>query len=93
MAIDASAVTFALLLVGLIVVVKAIRVVPQQHAWVVERSSNHVIAITQLAQTTLRKQADINRAEGEAAAIVAIAEANATAMAVVNGESAAGQRT
>jgi len=37
MAIGASAVTFVLFLVGLIVVVKAIRVVPQQHAWVVER--------------------------------------------------------
>ena len=30
-------VTFALFIVALIVVVKAIRVVPQQHAWVVER--------------------------------------------------------
>jgi regulator of protease activity HflC (stomatin/prohibitin superfamily) len=37
MAIGASAVTFVLFLVALIVVVKAIRVVPQQHAWVVER--------------------------------------------------------
>jgi regulator of protease activity HflC (stomatin/prohibitin superfamily) len=35
--IGASAVTFALFIVALIVVVQAIRVVPQQHAWVVER--------------------------------------------------------
>jgi len=33
----ASIVTFALFVVALIVVIKAIRVVPQQHAWVVER--------------------------------------------------------
>ena len=32
-----AVVTFALFIVALIVVVKAIRVVPQQHAWVVER--------------------------------------------------------
>ena len=32
-----SIVTLALFIVALIVVVKAIRVVPQQHAWVVER--------------------------------------------------------
>jgi len=35
--LGASAVTFLLFVVALIVVVKAIRVVPQQHAWVVER--------------------------------------------------------
>ena len=35
--IGSSIVTFALFIVALIVVVKAIRVVPQQHAWVVER--------------------------------------------------------
>jgi len=33
----ASVVTFALFVVALIVVIRAIRVVPQQHAWVVER--------------------------------------------------------
>ena len=35
--IGSSIVTFALFVVALIVVVKAIRVVPQQHAWIVER--------------------------------------------------------
>lgn len=37
MALGASAVTFLVFAVALIIVVKAIRVVPQQHAWVVER--------------------------------------------------------
>jgi regulator of protease activity HflC (stomatin/prohibitin superfamily) len=35
--IGSSIVTFALFVVALIIVVKAIRVVPQQHAWIVER--------------------------------------------------------
>ena len=37
MGIGSSAVTIVLFVVALIVVIKAIRVVPQQHAWVVER--------------------------------------------------------
>ena len=37
MGIGSSAVTIVLFIVALIVVIKAIRVVPQQHAWVVER--------------------------------------------------------
>jgi regulator of protease activity HflC (stomatin/prohibitin superfamily) len=37
MGIGSSAVTIVLFIVALVVVVKAIRVVPQQHAWVVER--------------------------------------------------------
>ena len=37
MGIGSSAVTIVLFLIALIVVIKAIRVVPQQHAWVVER--------------------------------------------------------
>jgi regulator of protease activity HflC (stomatin/prohibitin superfamily) len=37
MGIGSSAVTIVLFIIALIVVVKAIRVVPQQHAWVVER--------------------------------------------------------
>src|SRR5687768_15525140 len=37
MGIGSSAVTIILFIVALIVVIKAIRVVPQQHAWVVER--------------------------------------------------------
>ncbi len=37
MPIGASAVTFAVFLVALIVIVQAIRVVPQQRAWIVER--------------------------------------------------------
>ena len=37
MAIGSSAVALVLFIIALIVVVKAIRIVPQQHAWVVER--------------------------------------------------------
>jgi regulator of protease activity HflC (stomatin/prohibitin superfamily) len=37
MGIGSSAVTIVLFVIALIVVIKAIRVVPQQHAWVVER--------------------------------------------------------
>ena len=37
MGIGSSAVTIVLFIVALIVVIKAIRVVPQQHAWIVER--------------------------------------------------------
>jgi regulator of protease activity HflC (stomatin/prohibitin superfamily) len=37
MGIGSSAVTIVLFIIALVVVVKAIRVVPQQHAWVVER--------------------------------------------------------
>jgi regulator of protease activity HflC (stomatin/prohibitin superfamily) len=37
MGIGSSAVTLVLFIIALIVVIKAIRVVPQQHAWVVER--------------------------------------------------------
>jgi regulator of protease activity HflC (stomatin/prohibitin superfamily) len=37
MGIGSSAVTIVLFIIALIVVIKAIRVVPQQHAWIVER--------------------------------------------------------
>ena len=37
MGIGSSAVTIVLFIIALIVVVKALRVVPQQHAWIVER--------------------------------------------------------
>ncbi len=37
MGIGSSAVTIVLFIIALIVIIKAIRVVPQQHAWVVER--------------------------------------------------------
>lgn len=37
MGIGSSAVTIVLFIVALVVVIKAIRVVPQQHAWIVER--------------------------------------------------------
>ena len=37
MGIGSSAVTLILFLIAVVVVIKAIRVVPQQHAWVVER--------------------------------------------------------